>query len=242
MFENPSDQARGLASWDLALPTRVLPVVAGDSPETLRYSHELLWTLEQGLKAQGQTVVVLEDMSGLSPRDATAGHQAVLRRWLSGISAGCVVLLHAPLEALAVLLADSHARPLVALHDEKRALIWAYNAVKVLVQAAGLESVLLMPGTGSGERRSQVAQAVASICGQRLGSVPAVWVLGYDDQCSGMQRREFDACLLRVLDCALMIDEKRAREHVDQRFEYRQPTADPIIGASDVHRQRHAGP
>ena len=242
MFENPSDQARGLASWDLALPTRVLPVVAGDSPETLRYSHELLWTLEQGLKAQGQTVVVLEDMSGLSPRDATAGHQAVLRRWLSGISAGCVVLLHAPLEALAVLLADSHTRPLVAWHDEKRALIWAYNAVKVLVQAAGLESVLLMPGTGSGERRSQVAQAVASICGQRLGSVPAVWVLGYGDQCSGMQRREFDACLLRVLDCALMIDEKRAREHVDQRFEYRQPTADPIIGASDVHRQRHAGP
>lgn len=240
MFENLSDQARGLASWDLALPTRVLPVVAGDSPETLRYSHELLWTLEQGLKAQGQTVVVLEDMSGLSPRDAAAGHQAVLRRWLSGIAPGCVVLLHAPLEAMAVLLTDSHARPLVALHDERRSLIWAYNAAKVLVQAAGLEPVLLMPGAGPAERHRQVAQAIASTCEQRLGAVPSVWVLGYDDQCSGTQRRESDACLLRVLDCALMIDEKRAREHVDQRFEYRQPTADPIIGASDVHRQRHA--
>ncbi|GAB3184638.1 hypothetical protein [Hydrogenophaga aquatica] len=240
MFESHFDQARGLAAWELQPPTRVVPVVAGDSAATLGVSHELLWMLEQGLSRQELPVTVMEGLHGLRPQDVRLGHRAVLSRWLGDVAQGSVVLLHAPLEVLAVLLADSQARPLVALRDEKHSLVWAYNAVKVLVQAAGLQPILVQPEEGSAARRERISEAFASTCRERLGVIPSLWMLGYDEQCSGVLRRADDACLLRVLDSALMIDDERARNHVDHNLEYRQSQADQSIGASDVHRQRHA--
>jgi hypothetical protein len=240
MLEAVFDQARGLAAWELAPPTRVIPVVAGDTEEMRRHTLEWLWVLEQGLRAQGHPVAVQESLQGLSSAHVGLGQREILARWLKPMPAGGVVLLHAPLEALAVLLADSEARPVVALQDERKALVWAYNAVKVLVQAAGLQPVLLMSDGVPASRAKQVFEAFAHTCDQRLGVVPSQWVLGYDDQCSGVLRQAREACLLRVLDSALMMDDKRPRHDVDQRIDYRQSPADHVVGAPDVHRQRHA--
>jgi hypothetical protein len=119
---------------------RVVPVVV--SPGRLD-SLELLWALESSLQHMGLSVAVVEGLHGLTPHDAAKGHRAVLAQWLQGVPTGTVTLLHAPLDALAVLLADSLARPLVALGTEPASLVQSYNAVKVLWQVAGLQAIVM---------------------------------------------------------------------------------------------------
>ncbi len=244
MFESMFDQAQGLAAWELQPPTRVVPVVAGGTETAHRHSLALLWALEQGLQQQGHTVVVIEGLNGLQPRDALLGHRAVLRRWLQDVPAGSVVLLHAPLEALASLLSDSVARPLVTMRADKTAMVQAYQAVKILWQAAGLQPIVVQPEREVPATAERAAQAFCQTCERSLGVIPAVWRLGYDEQESAdrRDRPRNDASLLKVLDSALMIEDSGNRQHVDPHFSRSQHPADQIVGVADVHRQRHAGP
>lgn len=232
------DQAHGLQGWALRPPTRVVPVVRSEGG---LQSLELMWSLERGLQEQGLPVVVVEGVNGLRPQDAAQGHRAVLRHWLQGVPPGGVVLLHAPLDALAVLLADSLARPLVAMSTQHASVVWAYQAVKVLVQAAGLQPVVaLMAGAADSGSRQAAVQALQNTCGQRLGTVPAVWPLEYHDEHSGNGSSVQVAHLLKVLDCALLLEESGTRNDVEPCFEPHQSQADQNVGVSDVHRQRHA--
>lgn len=242
MLETVCDQAHGLQALELRPPIRVLPVVASADDER---SLELLWRLEQGFQALELPVVVLEGAHGLAVADARAGHRAVLRRWLEGVPPGSVVLWHAPLAALSTLLADSQARPLVALTEAPSALVGAYNAVKVLQQAAALQAIVLLldmaiepQGTA---RLAQVREALRDTCERRLGWVPAVWPLGYHPGRHGsLGSRLAESGWLKLLDSALMIDEFETRAH-DDTCAPRCPTpADQTIGVPDVHRQRHA--
>jgi len=241
MFDDTFDQAHGLQRWALQPPTRVVPVVLTDDDPL---SLELIWALERGWKAQGLEVTVVEGLQGLAPQDAALGHQAVLRRWLAGVPQGSVVLLHAPLDAMAVLLADSLARPLVALRPDRRGVVQAYNTIKVLVQAAGLQPVAVWTGVVSPQASAMAADALRETCRTHLDMVPGVWSLEYHGKQIGAWNQGLDACLLKVLDSALTLDveESRTRQHDAQRFEHRQFAADQIIGVSDVHRQRHTRP
>lgn len=246
MLEAGFDQAHGLQALDLRPPTRVLPVVA--SPDGER-SLELLWRLEQGLRALGLPVLVQEGARGLCVADAQAGHREVLRRWLDGVPPGGVVLLHAPLDALTALLADSPARPLVALTDAPAARVGAYNAVKVLHQAAALQPIVLRleavdhPAAAPdvSARLAQAEQALRATCAQRLGWVPVVWPLGYHPSRNGtVAGRLAESGWLKLLDSALTIDESETRAHDDPCRQRCPIPADQTLGVPDVHRQRHA--
>jgi hypothetical protein len=237
MPEFTFDQAHGLQRWALQPPTRVVSVVAsGDGPGSL----ELLWALEQAFQALGFPVAVVEGLHGLRPQDAEQGHQAVLGRWLAAVPRGSVVLLHVPLNALAVLLADSCARPLVVMAPSLTSVVQAYNAVKVLVQAAGLQPVVVMAGDANASGQESVTRSLLDTCEKQLGVVPAVWPLGYYREHSGNGRSWQDANLLKVLDSALLLEESGTRNDVELRFEPHQRQADQTVGVSDVHRQRHA--
>ncbi len=240
------DQAHGLQAWELRPPTRVLPVVVSSADSR---SLELLWRLEQAFQALTLPVVVVEGVRGLHPRDATAGHRAVLRRWLKGVPAGSVVLLHAPLEALTVLLADSEARPLVPLDATPVACVQAYNAVKVLHEAAALAPVVvsLLPAPVGGAEAprtdllNQAARTLQDTCQQRLGWVPVVWPLEY--HFGGAEPLNGGVALagrLKLLDSALILDDLETRSHDDTCHQRSPILADQTIGASDVQRQRHA--
>lgn len=236
MFEEGFDQAHGLTAWELTPPTRVLPVVAsGDS------SLALLWTLEQGFQRLGHDVVVVDGLNGVLPRDALLGSSAVLRRWLHGVPAGCVTLLHAPLEATATLLCDSMARPLVALTADKSSVVQAYQAVKVLAEVSGLQAIVLQADERDAALQTRAGASLRQTCSRCLNMVPSVWGLEYDGHPSGRDLRlQHDATLLKVLDSALMIEDAGTRKHVDPSFERQPYTADQTIGASDVYRQRYA--
>lgn len=243
MLEKRSDQASGLSALKLLPPTRVLPVVQTTTDGWC--SLELLWRLERALQGMGQPVAIVEGLKGLSANDARLGHGRLLQLWLAGTPPGSVVLLHAPLEALAVLLADSTARPLIALSDAPPALVQAYNAVKVLWQAAALRPVVLaLRGTETAELADPAhatAEALAKACERHLGWVPVVWPLGYDSPVSGAQMDANESCVLKVLDTALVLEDPENRSHDDDPSERCPPlAADQIIGVSDVHRQRHA--
>ncbi len=247
MFEPwTHDQAHGLQAWELRPPTRVLPVVASSADHR---SLELLWRLEQAFQALSLPVAVVEGVCGLHPHDAAAGHRAVLRRWLKGVPSGSVVLLHAPLEAMTVLLADSEARPLVPLDATPAACVQAYNAVKVLHEAAALAPVvvsLLQPPTGgdglkTNDALAQTARTLQETCQQRLGWVPVVWPLEYHFSGAGpLDGGVALAGRLKLLDSALILDDLETRSHDDTCHQRSPILADQTIGASDVQRQRHA--
>lgn len=205
MFEPNFDQAHGLQALVPVPPTRVLPVVASEEG-TL--SLELLWTLERELQAQGHTLVVVDGLHGLQPQDAQQGHQRVLQRWLAGVPQGVVVLLHVPLHPLAVLLADSEASPLVPMALDPKGVVQAYNAVKVLVQAAGLLPVVLPrvnagPPATSATALQAAQQSLLRCCHQSLRVLPYVWPLEYHERTVLERRPRQEACVLRVLDSAL---------------------------------------
>lgn len=237
-------QAHGLQAWELRPPTRVLPVVSS-APDTR--SLELLCRLEQSFRQLALPLVVLEGWRGLRPQDALAGHQAVMRHWLAGVPAGSVVLLHAPLEPLSVLLADSMARPLVAMDETPAALVQAYNAVKVLHQVAALEPVVvaLQPAPAQGDRLLeapgpllQATQALQHTCQQQWAWVPVVWTLEY--HFNGAALRDAGAALatrLKLLDSALLLEDP-VPAHPGPPCHL--PPTEQTFGALDVHRQRYA--
>jgi len=242
MFDWTSHQARGLQDWGRRRPWRVLPVP--DSGPG-RQSLELLWRVEQGLRALRLPVAVVEGLGDMRPVDALSGHQAIINQCLTGVPEGSVVLLHAPLDALTVVLADSEARPLVALDHSAPALVWAYNAVKVLLQAGGLQPVVLdlqedLASAGDAKVAS-LTESLCTTCRDRLGWVPAVWPLGYDASASGGSDGGASlAQWLKLLDSALILEESQSRAH-DELCSQRCPTrADQTIGVPDVHPQRHA--
>lgn len=241
MLDQLHDQASGLAAMKLRPPTRVLPVVQSTGSTQ---SLELMWRLEMALMTLGLPIHVTEGAHGLTVRDASQGHQAVLHHWLEDVPPGTVVLLHAPLEALAVLLADSHARPLVALTDDPRALVDAYNACKVLGQVAGLQPVVITlrePSTTSSADTGDWVERLRLNCESYLSAVPSVWSLGYHHSMNGSTDRFDESCALKVLDTALVLEETESPIHVHFPNKPRpKPAADPHAGVSDVHRQRHA--
>lgn len=241
MLDTLHDQASGLAAMKLRPPTRVLPIVQSSAGT---HSLELMWRLELTLMGLGVPVHVTQGVHGLTVQDASQGYVAVLQRWLEDVPTGTVVLLHAPLEALAVLLADSTARPLVALTDDSRALVEAYNASKVLAQVAGLQAVVISLREDSPHREPQMAgfiERFRSNCASYLSTVPSIWSLGYHQPMSGTLDRSDESCALKVLDTALVLEETESPIHVHFPNKPRpNPAADPHVGVSDVHRQRHA--
>jgi hypothetical protein len=243
MLDPLHDQASGLAAMNLRPPTRVLPIVHSSAGST--YSLELMWRLERAMLHLGLTVHVTEGARGLTVQDASQGHQAVLQHWLEGVPAGAVVLLHAPLEALAVLLADSAARPLVAVTEDPRALVEAYNACKVLSQAAGLQPVIITllregPSWPAADNQDGIERLRLN-CASYLSAVPSVWSLGYHHSMDGATDRFDESCALKVLDTALVLEETESPIHVHFPNKPRpKSAADPHAGVSDVHRQRHA--
>jgi hypothetical protein len=241
MLEKPSDQAHGLLALELRPVTRVVPVVV--SPGRLD-SLELLWALESGLQRMGLAVGVVEGLHGLTPHDAAQGHRAVLTHWLEGVPPGTVTLLHAPLDALAVLLADSLARPLVALGSEAASLVQSYNAVKVLWQVAGLQAIVMPLAehtVGQADAATALQNTLRDLSAHRLDMTPAIWPLEYHANGSRNPCGGAEACLLKVLDSALMLqDFDESSHHVDTHSRRCQTPADQNIGVSHVHRQRHA--
>jgi len=241
MLDASFDQASGLSALKLRPPTRVLPIVGSPSGSA---ALELMWRLEGAFQAVGLPVAVVEGAHGLTVQDARLGHLAVLSRWLEDVPTGTVVLLHAPLEALAVLLADSQARPLIALSAETRTLVDAYNATKVLLQVAGLVPVVIQLQACTAAPDSpgcRFADTLRANCLSHLTTVPAIWSLGYHHPVDGSLDHADESCALKVLDTALLLEETESHKHVHLPNEPRpQPAADTHVGVSDVHRQRHA--
>lgn len=241
MLEQTFDQASGLHALKILPAVRVLPVISSAEGSD---SLELLWRLERALTCLGFTVEVVEGARGLRVHDAAAGAVQVMSRWVQGVHPGSVVLVHAPLEVFAALLTDSEARPLVALGEQPRSLVEAYNAVKVLSQVAGLRPVVLdLAGASpSGQvAGSRVASALRHSCERHLTQVPAIWSLGYDHSMNACLDHSEESCVLKVLDTALLLEDPESCIHVHSPHQSRpSPAADPIIGVPDVHRQRHA--
>lgn len=241
MLEQRFDQASGLQALKILPAIRVLPVISSADDAC---SLELLWRLERALSHQGFAVEVVEGARGLRVHDAAAGVVDIVSRWVQGAPPGSVVLVHAPLEVIAALLSDSQARPLVALGAQPRALVDAYNAIKVLDQVAGLRPVVLdlVDETVSVEQtESRVARALRHSCEHHLGRVPTIWSLGYDHSMNACLDHSEEASVLKVLDTALLLEDPESCIHVHSPYHSRpNPAADPILGVPDVHRQRHA--
>ncbi len=235
MFEAHTDQAGGLHELELQLTTRVIPVLATEGSVL---SFDWLYQLHNGLQGLGQDVVVIDHLNGLTVEDANLGHQQVLKRWLQGVMPGSVVLLHAPLEAMAVLLSHSQARPLVVLEPDQRSAVRAYNAVKVLYQVGELHPLVVSRGNTPAHRAA--AQVLQQSCEKHLNLNPPVWWLEYHDHHHRWPDAAQEAFFLKVLDSALMTDNLRDRCHDDPSFERRTPLTGSIVGVADVHRQRHA--
>jgi hypothetical protein len=238
MFESGVDQAHGLRLWSAPRLTRVLPVVESEGAPS---SLALCEALETGFSDLGHAVAVVDGVLDLRPEDALLGHGAVLRRWLSGVAPGTVVLLHAPQEALAVLLADSLARPLLPMGADRRSAVAAYQAVKVLLQAGGLQPIVLQPSRIEAAQRARAARALADTCLRHLGLAPVTWSLSYDEADAVRNLLESEPCLLKLLDSALTLQAPLNRSAEDLRGpQPRRTPFEPLSGVADVHGQRHA--
>lgn len=239
MLDPIYSQANGLQALGQGMsPTRVLPVVA--SGHEMTSSLELLRAMEQGLRAMGHDVAVIDGVQGLQPGDARLGHRRVLQRWLRGVPEGTVVLLHAPVEALAVLLGDSLARPLVGLYATRRSVVDAYSALKVLVQVGGLQPIAVLRCGAERDVARRTADVLIENCTRRLGVAPPVWMLEYHEQTTDPRQAVPESFLLKVLDSALVMTCKGTSQDDSEPIERRTPHADPFIGVADVHRQRYA--
>lgn len=242
MLEAEFDQAAGLSALQLQPPTRVLPLVqspaAGDS-------LELLYLLEQGLQAAGLPVWVRQGWLGQHTHPSGLEWQQLLRQELAGAPAGTVVLWQAPLEVWAVVLADSAARPLVALTPHPASLLHAYNAVKVLWHVSSLMALVLsLPEAQAaqpGFDDASVAYKLQQQCLQRLRMRVQVWPLGYDQGGSVSRVAAEEPCVLKVLETALVLENFESRSHVYPKpTERRTFAAAQKRGVLDVHRQRYA--
>jgi len=242
MLEAEFDQAAGLSALQLLPPTRVLPLV--QSP-VANDSLELLYVLEQGLLSAGLPVWVRQGWTGQYAQASGCDAPQRLRHELAGAPAGTVVLWQAPLEVWAVLLAESAARPLVALTPDPASLLHAYNAVKVLWQVSSLMALVLsLPNTQTaqpGFDDASVAYKLQQQCLQRLRMRVQVWPLGYDHGGSFSRLAAEEPCVLKVLETALVLENFESRPHVyPNPTERRTFAAAQKRGVLDVHRQRYA--
>lgn len=247
MLDSRIDQAQGLCGLEPAPLARWVPVVALTPAAP---SLDLLWALHRQLEAQGLEVAVLDVAQLLSIHGSLPQPRAMLRAWHAQVPPGTLMLLYAPVEILAVLLADTAARPLVPVNAYKETVVQAYNAAKVLVQAAGLQPVLVPPAgpaAVAGLTDTALHKAVESLlhCARlHLQSDLSVWPLEYHDPQSGASSPTPSASLLKVLESAWVMPESpdvaRAplHEHPIRHYEALRTLATP--GVPDVHRQRHA--
>ncbi|BAO80338.1 cellobiose phosphorylase [Serpentinimonas raichei] len=246
MRELGFDQAAGLAALGLRPPRRLLPVV--QSPDRA-LTEALLTQLECGLHGLGLSVLRFEGLPAAGGPLALSG--AGLGDWDELLPPSGVLLWQAPLEAWAVLLADSQARPLVVLNPTPASLVYAYNALKVLWQVAALRPLVLwLPDAeaasgGSrpwapGSEPAQV-QTLRQQAWLRLGLRPTVWPLGYDRQRGVLHPAADESCAQRVLETALVLQDSVRHPHVHSiSNDFFALSADQTSGVPDVHRQRYA--
>jgi len=241
------DQAAGLAALGLRPPRRLLPVV--QSPDRA-LSEALLTRLECGLHGLGLSVLRWDGLPDAGGPLAIAG--AGMGDWDETLPPSGVLLWQAPLEAWAVLLADSQARPLVVLNPTPASLVYAYNAVKVLWQVAALRPLVLwLPDAAAAssgpapwaEGRAEPAQ-VQTLRQQaclRLGLRPTVWPLGYDGRRGVLHPAADESCAQRVLETALVLQDSVRQPHVHSiSNDFFALSADQTSAVPDVHRQRYA--
>lgn len=139
----------------------------------------------------------------------------------AALPAHCHVLLTAPADVLAVCLQGTLARPLVALDGQPRALVEAYNAVKLLLQVGDLHAVLvpMVPAapTQTGTARSLAlgepawqavdapVQALARCAQAYLNESLQIWPLAYDECRGRLGDRVPEAWWLKVVDSAIVL-------------------------------------
>ncbi|MDO9610688.1 MAG: hypothetical protein Q7J33_02375 [Serpentinimonas sp.] len=248
MRECGFDQAAGLAALGLRPPRRLLPVV--QSPNQA-LTEALLTQLECGLHALGLSVLRLDGLPDAGGPLALAG--AWVGHWDDALPPSGVLLWQAPLEAWAVLLTDSQARPLVVLDPAPSSLVYAYNALKVLWQVAALQPLVLwLPDAGAasggpahwaqGSEPAQV-QTLRQQAWLRLGLRPTVWPLGYDRRRGVLHQAADGSCAQRVLETALVLQEQDSVRppHVHSiSNDFFALSADQTSAVTDVHRQRYA--
>jgi len=246
MFESGFDQATGLAALRLQPPKRLLPVVQNPNPAL---AQAALRRLEDGLTDLGLSVLPLEGMPDTG--DAPSISTAWLEQWEQALPESGVLLWQAPLEAWAVRLADSQARPLVLLNAAPASLVSAYNALKVLWQVAALQALVLWlpdaePAASQSACRDQnqepePVQRLRQQAWRHLGLRTAVWPLGYDRQRGVLHQAADESCMQRVLETALVLQDSVRQPHVHSiSHEFFALSAHQTGAFPDVHRQRHA--
>lgn len=137
----------------------------------------------------------------------TEGAGKARERLMAALPAGALVLLNASPDVLAMLMMDSDARPLVALDGGPRAVVSAYNALKVLLHAGSLHPVLVPLHVPA--RRAEIQRAEQSVlrcCQEHLGEPVQSWPVAYHDDHAAGAVSVPESWLSRVLDSALAPD------------------------------------
>lgn len=109
----------------------------------------------------------IQTLCGLGSKPAHS-----LQRLAQTFQTNGVVVLYAPVDALAKLLANTDVRPLLSLSCEKSSLMTTYLALKRLLRNARLEPTILnMMGSGSESRKgpASVAHALSECARNFLG-------------------------------------------------------------------------
>lgn len=196
--------------WPGDMHTLVLDGQAPDGADgLLPWLHKPGAQLTPWLTPDGLTPVVpaRDGLLALCEQARTQGAAAARERLMAVLPAGTVVVLSAPPEVLAMLMMDSDVRPLVALDGGPRAVVSAYNALKVLLHAGGLHPVLVplhVPARQTQTRRAE--QAVLRCCRDHLGEPVHSWPVAYHDDHAVGAVSVPESWLSRVLDSALAPD------------------------------------
>ena len=145
-----------------------------------------------------------EGLLALCERARTEGAEAARLRLMSALPAGALVLLSAPAEVLSMLLMDSDVHPLVALDAGPRAVVSAYNTLKVLLHAGGVRPVLVpMFVRARATELKRAELAVLRCCSEHLGESVQSWPVAYHDDHAAGAVSVPESWWLRVLDSAL---------------------------------------
>lgn len=193
--------------WQGGAPVLVLDGQAAEQADGL--SHWLRQP-DAGLAAlaafDGHTPVVSarDGLLALCEQAREQGAAEARQRLLAAMPAGALVLLSAPPDVLAMLMMDSDVHPLVALDGGPRAVVSAYNALKVLLHAGGVRPVLVpmhVPARRAVLQRAE--QAVLRCCREHLGETVQSWPVAYHDDHAAGQVSVPESWWLRVLDSAL---------------------------------------
>lgn len=193
--------------WSGEAPTLVLDGQAGERADGL--SHWLRqpatgWAALAATDGHVPVVPARDGLLALCEQARTQGAAVARARLMAALPAGALVLLSAPPSLLAVLLQDSDVHPLVALDGGPRAVVSAYNALKVLLHAGGVRPVLvplLQPARADGVRRAE--QSVLHCCSEHLEEAVQSWPVAYHDDHVAGQVSVPENWWLRVLDSAL---------------------------------------